>query len=50
MYQQSRQNDVDRALDGLGFSYLDGVPFRLDPRIENVSNYDFSNVNQLLNR
>lgn len=40
-------SDVDRALDGLGFSYLDGVPFRLDPRLESVSNYDFSRVNAL---
>ena len=43
-------SDLDRALDGLGFSYLDGIPFRIDPRIENVSNYDYSRANELLSR
>ena len=43
-------NDLDKDLDGLSFSYLDGVPFRLDPRIEAVNNYDFSRVDSLVNR
>ena len=38
----SYSSDLDRALDGLGFSYIDGVPFRIDPRIENVANYDYT--------
>jgi len=46
----SYSSDLDRALDGLGFSYIDGVPFRLDPRIESVSNYDYSRVDELLQR
>ena len=46
----SYSSDLDRALDGLGFSYIDGVPFRLDSRIENVSNYDYSRTNELLQR
>ena len=29
---------------------LDGVPFRLDPRLQAVSNYDFSRVNEILSR
>ena len=29
---------------------LDGVPFRLDPRLSAVSNYDFSRVNEILSR
>merc|ERR1712001_300428 len=43
-------NNLDKDLDGLSFSYLDGVPFRLDPRIEAVNNYDFSRVDSLVNR
>ena len=43
-------NDLDKDLDGLSFSYLDGVPFRLDPRIEAVNNYDFSRVDSLVNQ
>ena len=43
-------SDMDQALDGLGFSYLDGVPFRLDPRIEAVNNYDLSRVEAILAR
>ena len=46
----SYSSDLDRALDGLGFSYIDGVPFRLDPRIESVSNYDYFRVDELLQR
>ena len=46
----SYSSDLDRALDGLGFSYIDGVPFRLDPRIESVSSYDYSRVDELLQR
>ena len=38
----SYSSDLDRALDGLGFSYIDGVPFRIDPRIESVANYDYT--------
>ena len=41
-------NNLDKDLDGLSFSYLDGIPFRLDPRIEAVNNYDFSRVDSLL--
>ena len=41
-------NNLDKDLDGLSFSYLDGVPFRLDPRIEAVNNYDFTRVDTLL--
>merc|ERR1712223_1719046 len=48
--KMSYSSDLDRALDGLGFSYIDGVPFRLDSRIENVSNYDYSRTNELLQR
>ena len=40
--------NVDQALDGLSFSFLDGVPFHLDRRIESVINYDYSRVNELL--
>jgi hypothetical protein len=39
---------MDQALDGLGFSYIDGVPFQVDPRLEAVTNYDLSRVDQLL--
>lgn len=43
-------SDMDRALDGLAFSYLDGVPFRIDPRIEAVNKYDLSKTEALLAR
>lgn len=46
----SYSSDLDRALDGLGFSYIDGVPFRIDPRIESVANYDYTKVDELLQR
>ena len=41
-------NNLDKDLDSLSFSYLDGIPFRLDPRIEAVNNYDFTRVDTLL--
>merc|ERR1712203_1262789 len=48
--KMSYSSDLDRALDGLGFSYIDGVPFRIDPRIESVANYDYTKVDELLQR
>lgn len=50
MSYSRHSSEVDRALDGLGFSYLDGVPFQIDPRIQAVANYDYSRVNDLLGR
>ena len=41
-------NNLDKDLDSLSFSYLDGIPFRLDPRIEAVNNYDFTRVDTLV--
>lgn len=50
MSYSRHSSEVDRALDGLGFSYLDGVPFQIDPRIDAVANFDYSRVNDLLGR
>jgi len=42
-------SELDRALDSLGFSYLDDVPFCVDPRLEEA-NVDLSIAEALLAR
>jgi len=39
--------DFDRALDHLGFSYLDDVPFAIDPRLQ-AANVDLNYAESLL--
>lgn len=41
-HAKKQYNDIDRALEG--------VPFRIDPRLQAISNYDFSRVNDILSR
>ena len=41
-YNKRQFSEIDNALEG--------IPFRLDPRLQAISNYDFSRLNEILSR